>query len=83
MTDYIKAQDACQLLDNPLLKDAFRSVETDIVEALKRVEATDLQSQQSLIIALQQLQKVEASIRQFIETGQIQSFNDKQKNKVI
>lgn len=66
-----RGHEAQRLLDEPLLKEAFKLTETGIVDAMRRVPMGDQVSQQTLILSLQVLAKVRGYMIEAIQTGQL------------
>ncbi len=59
--EVIRGDAAKQLLDNPLLKEAFASVEKNIIRAIGDSAMGDEKTHNRLAIALQLLQQIEKS----------------------
>ena len=80
MTDF-KASDANQLLESAIYKEAFASVEADLIKSLKW--SSELALQHDLVLCLQLLGCVDSAIRSFVTTGQVGEFNKLQKGRTL
>jgi len=69
--EVIRGEAAKQLLDNPLLQEAFIAVEANLVKALTDSPMGDEKTHNRLAIALQLLKQIEKSITLHIETGKM------------
>lgn len=69
--EVIRGEAAKQLLANPLLKDAFESVQKNIILAIADSAMGDEKTHNRLAIALQLLKQIEKSITIHIETGKL------------
>jgi len=69
-----RGEAAKQLLDNPLLKEAFESVRSGIVRAMENSPMGDEKTHNRLAIALQVLAQVKKAISIHIETGTMASI---------
>lgn len=67
--EVIAGQAARQLLENPLLQEAFRSVEEVITSQIKRSGLNETALHSHLAIALQMLDAIQQAIVQYAETG--------------
>lgn len=66
-----RGHEAKRLLESPLFKSAFDTVEAGIVDAMRRVPMGDANGQQTLILSLQVLSKVRGYIAEVAQTGQL------------
>ena len=74
MTDSEMAQrgeEAKRLLDNPLLKEAFATLEQEYTQAWKQTKASDEVAREKLWMALNQLSKVQTQLHSVIQTGKV------------
>lgn len=67
----IRGQDAKQLLQNPVLKEAFESTERQILEQMKQVKPSDERMHTRLIDAYKLLHTIRGHIEKRIQTGQL------------
>lgn len=63
--------EAERVLNEPLLKEAFESVERGLVDAMKRVPMGDTKTQHELVLTLQLLGKVKGYIEEVVQTGKL------------
>lgn len=69
--------EAERVLNEPLLKEAFESVERGLVDAMKRVAMGDTKTQHELVLTLQLLGKVKGHIEEVVQTGQLAQIQKK------
>lgn len=74
-----RASHAERLLAEPLIKEAFRAVESGLVDALKRSEIGDESTHHNLAISLQLLSNVERQFNNWIRDGQLEAVKEKQR----
>lgn len=64
-----RAETAAQLLDNPVLREAFDAVEQDIVAQLHKAKLDDTSGHTRLVMALQITQAVQRQLWLVIQDG--------------
>lgn len=79
----IRAKDAIQLLENAVLKDAFKDIETSLINILKSVAITNHEMQHEVTLMLQLLGRLETQIKSYAETGSIIEFNELRKRNIV
>lgn len=82
MTDETeRALQAERLLNDPLVKDAFREVENGLVAALKHSPVGDVDTHHNLALSLQLLANVERQFRNWIATGQLEVQRERDRKR--
>jgi hypothetical protein len=66
-----RGQEAGRLLNDPMLKGAFDSVEKGLVDAMRRVAMGDKDTQHELVLSLQLLARVKGHMLEAMETGKL------------
>lgn len=66
-----RGQEAQQLLENPLLVQAFDTIERNLMTQLRTVPLTDKALEREMVRTLQVLHKVKEQIEQVVVTGRI------------
>lgn len=74
----IRGEEAKQLLSNPILKDAWTSVEQQILDQMKQVKPSDERMHTRLIDAYKILHTVRGHIERRIQTGKLAEFEIEQ-----
>jgi len=69
-----RAQDAKQLLDNPLLQEAFASVEKHLQTAAITCDSDDAQKALRIIISQQLLAAIKRELTRVVQDGEIAKF---------
>lgn len=69
-----RAQDAKQLLDNPLLQEAFANVERHLHAAAITCDSDDAQKALRIVISQQLLAAVKREITRAVQDGEIAKF---------
>jgi ABC-type thiamine transport system ATPase subunit len=64
-----RAVSARQLLDNPLLQEAFSAIQEDLINQLRQVKLSDVDGQQRLVMALQMFNSVQKHFWLVIQDG--------------
>ena len=77
----VRAAAAQQLIENPILIDAFGAVGNEILMKMKASNPVDKESHQAMVIALQQLSDIELKIMHHINTGSIAASIEKKRGK--
>ena len=77
-----RAEEAERLMNEPLLKEAFQTIEAAIVERMKRADVGDAKQHQDLIVTLQLLGKVKQHIKTVIDTGKMARVEEEKKSWV-
>ncbi len=67
----IRGKNAEQLLSNPLLDDAFTSIEAELVNDWKQSAGLPSEAREALFLKLSVLSEVKAKIESFITDGKI------------
>jgi hypothetical protein len=80
MDNSVRAERAKQILDDPLVKEAFESVEAAIILAMKRSEVGDTSTHHNLTLSLQLLEQVHRQFTKWIIDGKVESFKSTQRN---
>lgn len=78
----IKAEEAKQLLNNPILKDAFKVVRDKLITAGENAGMNDIETQHNIILSLQLLKQLQSQIQSYINDGTIAEFKLKQKESL-
>lgn len=79
----VRAERAKQILDDELIKEAFRAVEAGLVSALKTSPIGDVDTHHTIALSLQLLGNVERQFRTWISDGQLETARDKQRLKLF
>lgn len=79
----VRAERAKQILDDELIKEAFRAVEAGLVNALKTSPIGDVDTHHTIALSLQLLGNVERQFRTWISDGQLETARDKQRLKLF
>lgn len=66
-----RAEDAERLLNDPLMVEAFQTIESAIIDRMKLLDVGATDAQRNLIVTLQLLGKVRQHIEQVIVTGKL------------
>jgi hypothetical protein len=69
-----RGNEAQRVLDEPMLKDAFATVETAIIDALKVSKLIDREQDRELVLQLKALALVRSHIVQHVHTGKLASI---------
>lgn len=77
-----KADEAKQLLNHPLFKEAFESTERQILDQMKRVRPSDERMHTRLIDAYKLLHMLKSHIKTHIETGMLAALQLEEKSKI-
>lgn len=78
--EYYKAQEAKQLLENPLLREAFAELESDIIQTIKESPAYgDDDMAMRRVLFLQLLGKLKEVFEGYIKDGEIAEYNLKER----
>lgn len=77
----IRGADARNLLDNPLLKEAFKAAEDSILEQMDDVSMRDTDMHTRLILARKVLNSVKRYIERVVETGQLADLQVNEPNR--
>ena len=68
-----RGQEAEQLVNNPLLKEAFAGVKAKLIEKLEEVPIGDLDTQHEIALSLQLLKTVRRYLENWVQDGVIES----------
>lgn len=63
--------EAERLMNDPLMKEAFITIENGLIESMKRVSVGDTKTQHELILLLQLFGKLRGYFTEVIETGKL------------
>ena len=66
-----RGHDAQRILNEPLLQEAFQTVEAKIVSALTSSAMGDDKTHNRLVIALQMLNQIKGQIHEYVQTGEM------------
>lgn len=77
-----KADEAKQLLNHPLFKEAFESTERQILDQMKQVRPSDERMHTRLIDAYKLLHTLKGHLEQHIETGMLAALQLEEKSKI-
>ena len=69
----IKANDARQLLEHPLLQEVFSGVRENMVQSIEACPLTDDDMRNQLMLSLQVLQSVKEELMNYIQDSQIET----------
>ena len=70
--DEIKnARDAQRLLDDPIFQKAFQHIESTLIERMKTVEISNVETQHELILSLQLLGSLKTQFKTAIDSGKM------------
>lgn len=75
----IRANNAQQLLDNPMLKEAFAVLEADLMARMKATKFKERDERDELWRKMQTLQGLEIVLKRYVTTGKMHepTFTDK------
>ena len=71
-----RADDAQQLLDNPVFQDALRNFRASLIEEISQADPTDRDRHQALVIGLQQAERLQAAIQSFVDDERLALHNE-------
>lgn len=69
--EIIRAEDAKQLLNNPLFQESIKTVRDGLIQSMSKSALGDESTHHRLVIALQLLGQIEKSLTTVIETGEM------------
>jgi hypothetical protein len=78
MSDEQREQRAKNLLDNPLLKEAFDVLREDLMTRWESSGSTELEARESIWLAMRLLDRVHGHIKSIVETGHMNKMLEKQ-----
>lgn len=70
-----RAEAARRLLDDPMLQDAFKTLEAECIDQWKKAPARDHEGREWIWMLLQATQRLEGLFRGYIESGRLASEN--------
>lgn len=78
----IRANDAQQLLDNPVFKEVFMVLEEDLMNRMKRTKFKEKDERDEIWRKLQTMEQIKQIINRYVTTGKMQkpTFTDKIRN---
>jgi hypothetical protein len=80
MTPLERSARAKELLENPVLKEAFAGIKTDIIAKLESIALEDFQLQHELTLTLQLLKQLRNRLDRFVDDGKIEQKKIEQQN---
>ncbi len=80
--DIRRAEDAKRVLAEPLLQEAFTSLESAILSELKRVDVGAQDKQKNLVVTLQLLGKLKGYLENVVLTGQMVAIQEERQSWV-
>ena len=78
MSDEQREQRAKNLLDNPLLKEAFDVLREDLMTRWESSGSTELEARESIWLAMRLLDRLHGHINSIVETGHMNKMLEKQ-----
>ena len=78
MTPEEKERRARELVNDPLLKEAFDVLKEDLMNRWNHSGSTDLQARESIWLAMRLLDRIHGHINSIVETGHMAKIMDKQ-----
>ena len=78
MTPEEKERRARDLVNDPLLKEAFDVLKEDLMNRWNHSGSTDLQARESIWLAMRLLDRIHGHINSIVETGHMAKIMDKQ-----
>lgn len=66
-----RGHEAERLMNEPMLKGAFETVEKSLIDAMRRVAMGDKDTQHELVLSLQLLHRVRGHMVEAMETGKL------------
>lgn len=82
MDPKVRAERARQLLDDELIKEAFRAVEAGLVGALKASPIGDVDTHHTIALSLQLLGNVERQFHKWISDGAVEVAREKERKRL-
>lgn len=73
-----RGEDAKRILDDPLYRESWDSVEKGLVESLRHVPLTDASLEREIVRSIQLLYRVRAYIEQVMQTGKLVALEEQQ-----
>jgi len=72
------ARDAQRLLDDPVFKKAFNQLESAVIDKLRHVEISNIETQHELVLTLQLLGSLKGQFKTAIESGKMAEIQKEQ-----
>lgn len=66
-----QAKDADRLFNDPLFQRVLGGIESNIIENMRRVPMTDVDTQHQLVLSLQLLCELKGQFKQMLDTGKM------------
>lgn len=66
-----RATEARNLLENPLLAEAFQTIKDEVIEQWQKAPAHDVAGREKLWLTLKLLDKLQGTLRQTVEQGKV------------
>jgi hypothetical protein len=73
-----RGEDAKRILDDPLFKEAWDSVEKALVASLRTVPLTDAALEREIVRSIQLLYRVRGYVEDVLSTGKMAAFEEQQ-----
>ena len=78
MNDELREEKAKRLLKDPLLKEAFETLKTDLMVRWESSGSNEIEARESIWLAMRLLDKVHSHLASIVETGHMNKIMDKQ-----
>ena len=78
MNDELREEKAKRLLNDPLLKEAFETLKTDLMVRWESSGSNEIEARESIWLAMRLLDKVHSHLVSIVETGHMHKIMDKQ-----
>jgi len=78
MTDELREEKAKRLLNDPLLKEAFETLKTDLMSRWENSGSAELEARESIWLAMRLLDKIHSHLASIVETGRMDKIMNKQ-----
>jgi len=78
MTDELREEKAKRLLNDPLLKEAFETLKTDLMSRWENSGSAELEARESIWLAMRLLDKIHSHLSSIVETGRMDKIMNKQ-----
>ena len=78
MNDELREEKAKRLLNDPLLKEAFETLKTDLMVRWESSGSNEIEARESIWLAMRLLGRIHGHINSIVETGHMAKIMDKQ-----
>lgn len=75
-----RGNEAAQLMDHPMLQEAFKSIEDEVIHQWRISPARDQEAREKLYLMQSMLSRVKLHIRSVMETGMLAATTAQQKS---